>query len=123
MILCVIINIYNHPQAIYHRFTYFYNIEFHNKDHIFNNWFIYKLPQFSVNYDTNINSDGNNEYILFILLDLLKVYENHNIQEENMSEQMNKIDIHLSNKHLDMKMNFNILQYFQVLEQNYMNNE
>ena len=36
---------------------------------------------------------------------------------------MNKIDVHLSNEHPDMNMNFNTLQYFQVLEQNNMNNE
>ena len=36
---------------------------------------------------------------------------------------MNKIDVLLSNEHLDMKMNFNTLQYFQVLEQNDMNND
>ena len=36
---------------------------------------------------------------------------------------MNKIDVHLSNSSQDMKMNFNTLQYFQVLEQNNMNNE
>ena len=61
-------NIYNHPQAIYHRFTYYYKTEFHNKDHIFNNWFISKLPQFSVN----------------------KVYENDYIQEKNLSEKRTK---------------------------------
>ena len=55
-------DIYNHPQAIYYRFTYFYQTEFHKEDDIFNNWFISKLPQFSANYYTNINTDGNNEY-------------------------------------------------------------
>ena len=35
---------------------------------------------------------------------------------------MNKIDVLLSKEHQDMKMNFNTLQYFQVLEQNHMNN-
>ena len=74
MIVWQMMNIYNHPQAIYHRFLYFYKIEFHNKDHLFNNWFIVKLPQFF--------TDGNNEYISFIFLYLLKVYEHHNIQEK-----------------------------------------
>ena len=92
-------------------------------NHIFNNWFISKLPQFSVNYNTNINSDGRNEYISFNFLDILKLYEHHNIQEKNLSEKMNKIDVHLSNSYPDMKMNFNTLQYFQVLDQNNMNNE
>ena len=36
---------------------------------------------------------------------------------------MNKIDVHLSNEHPGMNMNFNTLQHFQVLEQNDMNNE
>ena len=56
----------------------------------------------------NINSDGNDEYISLIFLDVLKLYEHHNIQEEILSEKMNKIDILLSNEHADMIMNFNI---------------
>ena len=88
-----------------------------------NNCFFAKLPQFSVNYNTNINSDSNNEYISFIFLDLLKLFEHHNIQERNLSEKMNKIDARLSNEHTEMNMNFNTLQYFHVLEQNNMNNE
>ena len=36
---------------------------------------------------------------------------------------MNKIDVCLSNEHPDMNMNFNTLQYFQVLEQNDTNHE
>ena len=69
-------NIFNHSKAIYHRFTYFYHAEF-CKDDIFNNWFYSKLPQFSVNYNMNINSDSNTEYISFIFLYLLKLYEHH----------------------------------------------
>ena len=36
---------------------------------------------------------------------------------------MNKIDKHLSNKHPDMKINFNTSQYLHVFEQNDMNND
>ena len=36
---------------------------------------------------------------------------------------MNKMDVLLSNEHPDMKMNFNTLQYFQVLEENDINND
>ena len=35
---------------------------------------------------------------------------------------MNKIDVLLSNEHLDKEMNSNTLLYFQVLEQNDINN-
>ena len=42
---------------------------------------------------------------------------------KNLSEKMNKIDVHLSNEYPDMNVNFNTLQYFQVLEQNDMNND
>ena len=112
-------NIYNHLKATYHRFVYFYFADFCKED----NWFYSILPQFSVSYNININSDGINEYISFTFLDLLKLYEHHNIQENNLSEKMNKLDVLLSNEHPDMKMNFNTLQYFQVLEQNDMNNE
>ena len=35
---------------------------------------------------------------------------------------MNKVDVHLSNEHPDMKMNFNTLQYFHALEHNDVNN-
>ena len=59
--MCPMMNKYNHPQAIHNHFKYFYYTEFHNKDHTFNNCFFFKLPQVSVNYNTNINSDGNNE--------------------------------------------------------------
>ena len=86
MTLCQMMNIYNHPQAVFHRFTYFYKTEFHYNDHSFNNWFISKLSQFSVNYNSNINSDGNNEYISFIFLDVLKKYEHHNTQEKNQKK-------------------------------------
>ena len=108
MTLYQVMNIYNHSQAIYKRFTNFYNTEFHKKDHIFYNFFSI-LPQFSVNYNTNINSDGNNEYVPFIFLDRLKLFEHHIIQERNLSEKINKIDSHLSNEHPDMNMNFNTL--------------
>ena len=50
----------------------------------------------------NINSDGNNEYISFTFLDVLKVYKHHNIQEKNLTEKMSKIDLLLSNEHPDM---------------------
>ena len=105
MTLCQMMNIYNHPQAIFHRFIYFYYTEFLGKDHTFNIFFS-KVPQFLVIYNTNINSDSNNVYISFFFLNLLKVYENYNIQEKNLSEKMNKIDEHPSNKHPYMKMNF-----------------
>ena len=85
---------------------------------------ISKWPQFSdTKYNTDINLDGNNEFLSFIFLDLLKLYENYNIQEKYLSEKMNKINVHLSNKHLDMKINFNTLQYLQELEQNNLNHE
>ena len=67
MIMFQMMNIFNNLQALYHCFTYFYFTEFGKDDDIFNNWFYSKLPQFSVNYNMNINSDGNNEYISFIL--------------------------------------------------------
>ena len=115
-------NIYNHPQALYHRFTYFYYTEFHNKDHIFNYCFFPNYHSFQ-SITTQISSQTAIIYMLFIFLDLLNLYENHNIQEKNLSEKMNKIDVHLSNKYRNMKLNFNTLQYFYVLEQNDMNNE
>ena len=111
MILCQMMNIYNQTEAIYCRFIYFYHAEF-RKDDIFNDWFYSKLPQFSVNYKLNSNLDGKNEYISFIFLDLLKLYEHHNIQEKNISEKMNKINVLVSNEHP---------QYFQILEKNDMN--
>ena len=46
MTLYQVMNIYNHSQAIYKRFTNFYNTEFHKKDHIVNNLFFANLPQF-----------------------------------------------------------------------------
>ena len=76
MILCQMMNIYHHTEAIYHRFTYFYKTEICKKDDILS-----KLPQFSVNYNTNVNADRNSEYISFIFLDVLKLYEHLNIQE------------------------------------------
>ena len=39
MILCQMMNIYNHPKATYHRFTYFYFTEFCKENDIFDNWF------------------------------------------------------------------------------------
>ena len=41
----------------------------------------------------------------------------------NWSEKINKINVHLSNEYLDMKINFNTFQYFRVLEQNNKNND
>ena len=41
---------------------------------------------------------------------------------KNLSEKMNKIDVHLSNEHPDMNIKFNTLQYLDVFEQNNMNN-
>ena len=90
MTLCQMMKIYNHLQALYHRFTYFYKTEFHNKDFSFNNCFFSKLTQFSVNYNTNINSDGNNEYRSFLFLDILKLYEHHNMQEKICRKKLTK---------------------------------
>ena len=82
MILCQMMNIYDESKKLYDRFTYFYLTEFRNNIQIFNNWFFSKFPQFSINYNTNINSDESNEYISFIFLDLLKLYEHYIIQEK-----------------------------------------
>ena len=42
--------------------------------------------------------------------------------KKKLSEKTNKIDVHFSNEHPDIKMNFNTLQYLHILEQNEMNN-
>ena len=72
---------------------------------------------------TCVHSNLSYRDISFIFLDLLKLYEHHNIQEKNLSEKINKTNVHLSNEHPDMKMNLNTLQYFQILEENDMNND
>ena len=114
---CQTMNIYNHPQAIYLRFTYFYYAEL--KKMIYS--IIGFIPITTVFSQLQNKYQSRRQKWIYIInfLDVWKLYQHYNIQEKYLSEKMNKMDVLLSNEHLDMKMNFNALQYFQVQMLNY----